>query len=360
MDDLDFDYYSNKDSEKSSIISGKSSVIKESKFNRISSKTNPVLYEKPKLKKAEIRFKKYKRTLKSLKNFDTKMNCIFLNELTKVNNNNIKEEYNKDKASLDEKKFLNMIKFHNKIREIINCTDLNEIDKFIFQKDFETYNIQTEKENKNVANNNVVVVENNNQNNMNNKVDNKKKLNKIPPIKNFWKLSLINCQFFKINKIDGQILNFLRDIIIIPLEFPNFRLEFHFKQNEYLKQNILTKEYFYTNTKKEKLYISRGCDIEWGEDNMNPTLKELKKVVKDIKVQKKKTKTKVEKIKEETIYVNNDSFFRIFDIDKCTIEKDFVEANFFITDFFPNILEYYLNIMNIKYDNIEDELISNN
>ena len=360
MDYLDFDYYSNKNSEKSSTISGKSSAVRESKYNRISSKTNPVLFGKPKLTKAEKRYIKYKRVLKSMKNFDTKINCIFLNEFTKLNNNNIKEEYNKEKASLDEKKFLNMIKFHNKIREIINCTDLNEIDKFIFQKDFETYNIQTENDNKNKSNNNVVTVENNNQNNTNSKVDNKKKLNKIPPIKNFWKLSLINCQFFKINKIDGQILNFLRDIIIIPLEFPNFKLEFHFKQNEYLKQNILTKEYFYTNTKKEKLYKSRGCDIEWGEDNMNPTLKELKKVVKDIKAQKKKTKTKVEKIKEETIYVNNDSFFKIFDIDKCTIEKDFVEANFFITDFFPNILEYYLNIMNIKYDNIEDELISNN
>ena len=75
------------------------------------------------------------------------------------------------------------------------------------------------------------------------------------------------------------------------------------------------------------------------------------------KLHKRKSRIKV---KEETIYVNNDSFFKIFDIDKCTIEKDFVEANFFINDFFPNILEYYLNIIEIKYDDVEDELISNN
>ena len=50
----------------------------------------------------------------------------------------------------------------------------------------------------------------------------------------------------------------------------------------------------------------------------------------------------------------------MFDIDKCTIEKDFIEANFICNDFLPNILEYYLNIIEIKYDNEEDELISNN
>ena len=157
--------------------------------------------------------------------------------------------------------------------------------------------------------------------------------------------------------MDGEILNFLKDIIIIPYEYPNYRIEFHFKKNDYLKQNILTKEYFYTNAKKEKLSESRGSEIEWDEDSKNPTLKQLKKVVKEIKVHKKK---KIEKIKEEDIYVNTDSFFKIFDIDKSTIEKDFIESNFFINDFIPNILEYYLNIIEIKYDNVEDELISNN
>ena len=198
---------------------------------------------------------------------------------------------------------------------------------------------------------------NNINNNTNNNANNKKNLNKIPPIKNFWKLSLINCQFFKINKLDGEILYFLRDIIIVPLDYPNYRIEFHFKKNEYLKQNILSKEYFYTNAKKEKLSESRGSEIEWDEDNKNPTLKQLKKVFKEIKVHKKK---KIEKIREEDIYVNTDSFFKIFDIDKSTIEKDFIESSFFINDFFPNILEYYLNIIEIRYDNAEDELISNN
>ena len=338
-----------------------SSKNESNKTKEISSTSSSVLLGKQKLTKAEKRFKKYKRAIKLIKNMNTKINCIFLNELTKFNNYQIQSEYDREQILIAQKKFFNMVKFHNKIREIVNCTDLNEINKFIYQNDFITYNIQMEEQNQNktTPEGNIIIVENNNNNKNDTKniKGNKKKLNKISPIKNFWKLSLINCQFFKINKIDSQIFNFLRDIILIPLEYPNFKIEFHFKENEYLKENILTKEYYYTNAKKERLYSSRGTDIEWEEDKLNPTLKEFKKVIKDIKLHKRKSRIKV---KEETIYVNNDSFFKIFDIDKCTIEKDFVEANFFINDFFPNILEYYLNIIEIKYDDLEDELISNN
>ena len=329
----------------------KTSTKKESQSRK--SKFSLDIFKKKKLTRAEKRFKKYKKSIKAKKDINIKINCIYLNELTKFNNNKIKEEYYKEKAILDQKKFLNMVKFYNKIREIVNSTDLNEINKYIFENDFKTYNIELENQNKDNPNTNVKVIENNN-------INKKKNLNKISRIKNFWKLSLINCQFFKINKIDSQIFNFLKDIIIIPLDYPNFRIEFHLAKNEYLKQEILTKEYFYTNSRKEKLEKSNGCDIEWEEDKMNPTLKELKKVVKDIKVKEKNKKKKVKNIKEEIIYVNNDSFFKIFDIDKSTIEKDFIEANFFINDFFPNILEYYLNIIEIKYDDVEDELISNN
>ena len=156
-----------------------------------------------------------------------KINCVFLNELTKINNKKLKEDFDKEKALLDGKKFLNMVKFHNKIREIINSTDINEINRYIFQNDFTTYNIKLGNPNKINSNTNITAVEknNNNDNNINNNNLNiKKNLNQISPIINFWKLSLINCQFFKINKLDGEVLNFLKDIIIIPLEYPNYKI----------------------------------------------------------------------------------------------------------------------------------------
>ena len=343
--------YSDKDDNENEKATSTSKQLKSNIKKDLDKKTSLSSFKfgNQKLTKAEKRFIRYKRAFKLIKETNLKISCVFLNELTKFNNKKIKEDFDKEKALLDEKKFLNMVKFHNKIREIINSTDLNEIDRYIFQNDFTTYNIKLDNPNKENSNTNITAVENN--------INNEKNLNKISPIKNFWKLSLINCQFFKINKLDGKILNFLKDIIIVPLDYPNYKIEFHFKKNDYLKQNILTKEYYYTNAQKEKLYKSRGSEIEWGEDDMNPTLKKLKKIVKDIKVHKKK---KIQKSKEEIIYVNADSFFKIFDIDKCTIEKDFIESNFFITDFFPNILEYYLNIIEIKYENVEDELISNN
>ena len=101
-----------------------------------------------------------------------------------------------------------------------------------------------------------------------------------------------------------------------------------------------------------------GCDIEWEDDDTNPTLKLSKKKLKE-KKEVKNIKNKKRKIKENP-YVNCSSFFNMFDIDKCTIEKDLIEANFFVDDFLPNILEYYLNIIEIKYENEEDELLSNN
>ena len=199
----------------------KSSQKKESQKSNLFSNFSMGIFGKKKLTKAEKRFKKYKKSIKKLKNIDAKINCIFLNELTKFNNKQLKEEYDREKAALEQKKFLNMIKFHNKIREIVNGTDLNEINKFIFENDFKTYNIELENQNKENSN---AQGDNNNLNN--NNINKKKNLNKIPTIKNFWKLSLINCQFFKINKIDSQIFNFLKDIIIIPLDYPNFRFRF--------------------------------------------------------------------------------------------------------------------------------------
>jgi hypothetical protein len=181
----------------------------------------------------------------------------------------------------------------------------------------------------------------------------------MKPIKNFWKISLINSQFFYISKRDVKILNYLKDIIFIPFEYPNYRIEFHFEENEYMRDKLLYKEYYYTNYKKEKLLKSLGCDIEWEEEELNPTLKiDKKKKEKEKKIDKKKFKNK--KISNESEYVNCNSFFNRFDINKCTIEKDLAESLFFLDDFLPNILEYYLNIIEIKYEKEEDELVPNN
>ena len=385
---------------------------KEKKEKSESSSSTSLMFGKVKLTRAQKRLKKYKKSLKSIKNKNIRTNIIYLYELTKVNNKNLKDKKALDKALIYQKKLDLFVDYYNKIREIINTSDLNLINQNTKGYDEELYSINGEdrstkksiyieiKSNKSNEktvnendNNKEIKSKNSSKNNKNdindesnkeinskysskrsknddNKSKNSKsdsineninsneKLESVGPIKNFWKIALINSQFFYISKRDVAILNYLEDVIFIPLEYPNYRIEFHFKENEYTKQKILTKEYYYSNVKKEKLIRSLGCEIEWEEDDKNPTLKVSKKKLKEIE-NMKKIKNKKNK-KEESKYVNCHSFFNMFDIDKCTIEKDFIEANFICDDFLPNILEYYLNIIEIKYDNEEDELQSNN
>ena len=303
-----------------------------------------LMFGKERLTKEQERFKRYKESLKLIENKNTRANVVYIYELSKFNLQEINLKFNSMKEEFEKKKLNNFLTFYNRIREVINSRDPELINKFVYSTDKQLYNI---KEN---------IDENSN---------NEGKKIKLLPIKNFWKNSLINCRFFYINKKDAIIMNYIRDIIFIPLDYPNFRLEFHFRKNECIKQKMIYKEYYYNNINKEKLIKSFGFDIDWQEDAINPTLKLVKKDKKDKKNKKgdKKNKNKKENLpneEEDEVYEDCKSFFNIFNIDKSTSEKDFIEANFFSEDFLPNILEYYLNIFEIQYENEEDELLSNN
>jgi hypothetical protein len=341
---------------------------KEKKENSSESSTS-IIFGKVKLTRAQKKLKKYKKSLKSIKNKNIRTNIIYLYELTKVNNKDLKDKKALDKALIYQKKLELFVEYFNKIREMINTSDLNLINKNIIEYDKDLYSINKEDKNskKSISKSNKSNDKSDNNkgknsesDSINENINSNENTKSVGPIKNFWKIALINSQFFYISKRDVEILNYLNDVIFIPLEYPNYRIEFHFKENKYTKQKILTKEYYYSNVKKEKLTRSLGCEIDWEEEDKNPTLKVSKKKLKE-KEKENMKKIKNKKIKkEESIYVNCHSFFNMFDIDKCTIEKDFIEANFISDDFLPNILEYYLNIIEIKYDNEEDELLSNN
>ena len=342
------------------------------KESQTSSSSFSLMFGNQKLTRAQKKYRKYKKSIKLIKNKNIQTKAIFLYELTTKETKEFKQKYYLDKKILGQKKLNYFIECYNKIREIINSKDQDLIDRYIFENDRQAYKIEDEKENILNANdiNNIQNDKKSNINNETNKNNNniiqkykktdknkKNEINEISPIKKFWIISLINCQFFYISKRDAEILNYLEDITFIPLDYPDYKIEFHFKENEFIKQKLLYKEYYYFNYKKDKLKKSMGCDIDWEDDDKNPTLKLSKKKLKE----KKEVKIKNKKIKiKENPYVYCNSFFNMFDIDKCTIEKDLIEANFFVDDFLPNILEYYLNIIEIKYENEEDELLSNN
>lgn len=172
---------------------------------------------------------------------------------------------------------------------------------------------------------------------------------KFTPIKNFWSTALINATFFEINDKDKKILEKLTDICFIPLVYPSFKIEFRFEPNEFMKETTLIKTYNFIDNEKDELKNVEGCEINWVDDDKNPTIK--------LNVRKKKKGKVVETI---TTSKKIDSFFNIFDTKDTDINKELVEAQFFRNDFLQNMLEYYLNIMEIHYDddgedNEEDE-----
>ena len=64
------------------------------------------------------------------------------------------------------------------------------------------------------------------------------------PIEKFFTRAIRNTKFFKCNKKDGIILEYLKNIKLIPLENKvDFRVEYYFNKNPYLENELLTKTY---------------------------------------------------------------------------------------------------------------------
>ena len=245
--------------------------------------------------------------------------CINVNKYKDDIKNIMKTEYTKEYnkiSNLNQKDFI--IKF-NEIRNIINTKDSDDIDKYITDEDYLLYNIKKEEG---------------------------KKTDSISEIKYYWRIALVNCLYFTINEKDKIILNYLKDIKFIPDEqnYPNFKLEFIFDKNEYLKQDILTKEYIYKDGDNEEIENTYSTDIEWENDDKNPT-----------KVKKIKHKKKGKKKEIQTITKVVKSFFDIFNKEIRNVKQECKEANFFKDDFFPNNMEYFLGIMKIEEDFEESE-----
>ena len=158
------------------------------------------------------------------------------------------------------------------------------------------------------------------------------------PIEQFFTKAIKNAKFFTCNKKDSNVLDYLVNIKFVPLENKvDFRVEYYFNKNPYMENEILTKSYYF-NLKNERLMKSDYCDIQWVDDNSNPTKKIVKK-----KKPGRKNQTIVQEIK---------SFFNMFNKNKTDLLTDDEEARFLKEDFLPNLLEYYLNF---PKDDIENE-----
>ena len=262
--------------------------------------------------KEEEKQKKLIESINQLPSSSIKSKAILLYDLNEDMKSQYLEKYKEERVKIELQEQKTFLEYLNKIRDLIN-TSLN-ISSSIDPNDEKKYSLSLE--------------------------DNKE----FVPIKNFWSTALINATFFDINDKDKKILEKLTDICYIPLEYPSFKIEFRFEPNEYMKETTLIKTYLFVEKEKDELRKVEGCEINWVDDEKNPTIK-LKT--------RKKTRGKV----RETIKTSKeiDSFFNIFNTKDTDINKELVEAQFFRNDFLENMLEYYLNIMEIHYDDNGEE-----
>ena len=144
------------------------------------------------------------------------------------------------------------------------------------------------------------------------------------PIENFWLNTIENTCYFKVSEEDKNILKKLIKIhsnLIINNEIGNmFKITFYFDENEYFEDKEIIKIYFYSKNVDEKIEKVEFPKINW---------KEGKKP--------------------------QNSFFDMFDETECKLEESRSEANFIRNDFFPNILEFFMNFQDDSegdsYDN---------
>ena len=264
-----------------------------------------------KLQKEEEEQKKLYEAINKLPSEPIKSKAILLYDLNEDMKSQYFDNYKNEKVNIELQENKNFLDYLNKIRDVIN-TSLN-ISSSIDTNDETKYSIANEEK-------------------------------EFVPIKNFWSTALINATFFEINEKDKKILEYLNDICFIPLDYPSFKIEFRFQPNDYMKETTLIKTYYFVENEKDVIKKVEGCEINWTDNEKNPTIKITTK-------RKKRGKVK------ETINITKkvDSFFNIFDIKGTNLNKELVEAQFFRNDFLQNMLEYYLNIMEIHYEENDEE-----
>lgn len=241
--------------------------------------------------------------IKEYDNKSLKPTLLYLNKMNNEMINQKEEVFHNAYLDLKNKYELLYFDLYKKTRDIALNPSLNvEID----DKDYETYQIDKEsaKENK--------------------------------EIKSFYLTVLQNSSFFTIIERDKPLLEKLIDMRLVPLENKvDFKVEFEFEDNEYFTNKVLEKTYFF-DVKTEKIIKATGTKIEWKDEEKDPGYKKVTKTIR-----KKKSK------ETQTIIKHIDNFFDIFNDAKTKVERDYIEARFLKEDFFPNMLEYYMNIVSI-------------
>ena len=223
---------------------------------------------------------------------------IYRNQILKLKHTDLSKESYPLKQTYDKKYF----DIYTKISDIVSTNDITLFENLLSEEDYKEYEI------------------------------NKEENTEIKPIQNFWLNALENSKFFKINENDKEVLEFLKSIKMEKIEEGKLKLIFEFFDNNFLNNKTISKIYNFDYENDGKVFKTDYDIINWKSDNVNPSLK--KKIIKVKKGKKVSTKEKLTDV---------ESFFDIFNESKSDLEYDDGEMAFFKEEFFPNLLEYFMN-----------------
>ena len=218
-------------------------------------------------------------------NLKTKLIYINLikNDIEKIKSKDFHKESNLLKDIYEPKYY----EIYNLITDIVSAKDSSLFINKLTEEDYKTYNIQLSPE----------INEENIQ---------------YEPIENFWLNTIDNSCYFKVSDEDKNILKKMTNVhsyLTINNETGNiYKIIFYFDENDYFTDKEIVKIYFYSKNADEKVEKVEFPKINWKEG--------------------KKPK---------------DSFFDMFDEQECKLEESRSEARFIRNDFFPNILEFFMN-----------------
>ena len=220
---------------------------------------------------------------------------LLKNEIEKLKSNDFHKESNLLKDIYEPKYF----EIYNLISDIVSAKDSSLFLNKLTEEDYKTYNIIINPE------------------------INEETL-EYQPIENFWLNVIENTCYFKVSEEDKNILKKLVGVhsnLTINNETGDiYKIIFYFDENDYFTDKEIIKTYFYNKNGDEKVEKVEFPKIEWKEG--------------------KKPK---------------DSFFDMFDEQECKLEESRSEVNFIRNDFFPNILEFFMNFQDDSegdsYDN---------
>ena len=223
---------------------------------------------------------------------------LYRNQIIKLKNTDLSKESYPLKQIYDKKYF----DIYTKISDIVSTNDISLYENLLTEEDYKEYEI------------------------------NKEENTEIKPIQNFWLNALENSKFFQINDKDKEVLEFLKSIKMEKIEEGKIKLIFEFFDNDFLNNKTISKIYNFDYENDGKVFKTEYDTINWKNDNVNPSLK--KKIIKVKKGKKVTTKEQLTDV---------ESFFDIFNESKSDLENDDGEMSFFKEEFFPNLLEYFMN-----------------